>query len=52
MNPLNFAHPPGAFAGTPGGDGIVAGNAPFQELPYAGFAILPMLLDQRPQALA
>ena len=32
MDPLDLAHPPGAFSGTPGCDCVVAGNAPFQEL--------------------
>ena len=50
MNPLDLAHPPGAFSGTPGRQSITTGNAPFQELPHSGSAVLPVFPDQRSQA--
>lgn len=49
MNPLNFAHPPGAFSGTAGGKSIFTGNTPFQEFPHSGSTVLPVLPDQRPK---
>ena len=49
MNPLDFAHSPGAFPSTAGGKRKDAGDTPFQEFPHTGFAVLPVLPDQRPK---